>query len=77
MLTGDNLSRQKLLEASVYDVAVERLKHQAQKLEDLGLGNKGLEHADLKGWMWNWHQKLQVRLKAEVADLVAQEEHGT
>ncbi|KAI0087670.1 DNA/RNA polymerase [Irpex rosettiformis] len=74
VLSGDNLARQKLLEASVYDVAVERLKHQVQTLEGLGLGNKGLEHADLRAWMWNWHQKLQVRLKWEVADLVSQEE---
>ncbi|KAI0731720.1 hypothetical protein BC629DRAFT_1718248 [Irpex lacteus] len=74
VLSGDNLARQKLLEASVYDVAVERLRHQVQTLEGLGLGNKGLEHVDLKTWMWQWHQKLQVRLKVEIEDLVKQEE---
>ncbi len=74
VLSGDNLARQKLLEASVYDVAVERLRHQVQTLENLGLGNKGLEHVDLKTWMWQWHQKLQARLKVEIEDLVKQEE---
>lgn len=74
VLSEDNLARQKLLEESVYDVAVERLRHQAQALEELGLGNKGLGHADLKAWMWKWHQKLQERIAAEVAELVKQEE---
>ena len=73
VLSEDNIARQKLLEESVYDVAVQRLKHQAQTLEELGLGNKGLQHADLKAWMWAWHQKLQERITAEVAELVKQE----
>ena len=74
VLSGDNLARQKLLEASVYDVAVERLKHQVQTLEGLGLGSKGLEHVDLRAWMWSWHVKLMGRLKGEVGELVRVEE---
>lgn len=74
VLSEDNVARQKLLEESVYDVAVQRLKHQAQALDDLGLGNKGLGHADLRAWMWKWHEKLQERITAEVAELIKQED---
>lgn len=74
VLTEDHISRQKLLEQSVYDVAVERLRREAQALEEMGRGNKGLGHAHLKGWMWNWHQRLQERLTAEIADLIKQEQ---
>ncbi|KAI0340467.1 DNA/RNA polymerase [Trametopsis cervina] len=77
VLSGDNFARQKLLEASVYDVAVQRLKHQAETLEHLGIGSKGLEHAELKALLWNWHQKLTVRLKAEVALLIKEEDKST
>ncbi|PCH42893.1 DNA/RNA polymerase [Wolfiporia cocos MD-104 SS10] len=73
VLPNDVAARQKLLEESVYDVAVERLKHQSELIEDLGLGNKGLQNVDLRTWMWNWHLKLQVRLKAEV-DALQEEE---
>lgn len=77
VLSGDNFARQKLLEASVYDVAVQRLKHQAETLEHLGIGSKGLEHAELKALLWNWHQKLTVRLKAEVALLIKEEDKSS
>ncbi|OBZ74536.1 DNA-directed RNA polymerase, mitochondrial [Grifola frondosa] len=66
VLPEDVASRQKLLEHSVYDVAVERLKHQSDLFDELGLTPKGLKNADLQSWMWDWHQKLQVRLKAEI-----------
>ncbi|KAL6308760.1 DNA/RNA polymerase [Sparassis latifolia] len=73
VLPEDVAARQKLLEESVYDVAVQRLKHQAEVLDELGLGNKHLHDVDLRTWMWNWHQKLQVRLKAEIANLEVSE----
>ncbi|THG95963.1 hypothetical protein EW026_g5773 [Hermanssonia centrifuga] len=73
VLSEDSAARQKLLEESVYDVAVERLKHQATLFENLGLQDKGLNNADLRAWMWAWHERLQVRIKAEVANLVQSE----
>ncbi|KAH7922516.1 DNA/RNA polymerase [Leucogyrophana mollusca] len=74
VLPEDVASRQKLLEESVYDVAVERLKHEADLFDELGLGSRGLQQADLQKWMWAWHQKLKTRLEAEIQNIVAAEE---
>ena len=65
--------RQKMLEQSVYNVAVERMKHQAEQMDSLGLPSKGLPSNDLRGWMGKWHQKLQTRIQAEVENLVIEE----
>lgn len=73
VLTDDTSSRQKLLEESVYDVAVARWKHEAQTFEELGLGRKGLDSADLRAWLWRWHTKLEVRIEAEVNALIKAE----
>jgi DNA-directed RNA polymerase len=73
VLPEDLASRQKLLEESVYDVAVERLRHEAKLFDELGLGNRELHHADLQKWMWDWHQKLKTRLEAEIQDIIAAE----
>jgi len=75
VLPEDVVAHQKLLEASVYDVAVERLKHEAKLFDEIGLGhmNVGLRHADLQRWMWDWDQKLRVRLETEIADIIAAE----
>ncbi|THH14382.1 hypothetical protein EW146_g5951 [Bondarzewia mesenterica] len=74
VLPEDVAARQKLLEDSVYDVAVERLRRQAELLEGLGLDDNGLKQADLQKWMWEWHQKLQERLRADVMQLVREED---
>lgn len=73
VLPEDAAARQKLLEESVYDVAVERWKHEAEMFEELGLGKKGLDNADLRSWMWQWHQKLQNRIAGEIQNLVKAE----
>ncbi|CCL99811.1 uncharacterized protein FIBRA_01835 [Fibroporia radiculosa] len=73
VLAEDVAARQKLLEESVYDVAVERLKHQAELFDELGLSNKAMKSTDLRTWMWEWHQKLQIRLKAEIDHIVQEE----
>ena len=57
----------------MYDVAAERLKHQAKLFEELGIADKGLNNQDLRAWMWNWHVKLQERIRAEVAGLIRSE----
>ncbi|KAG1902934.1 uncharacterized protein F5891DRAFT_1276856 [Suillus fuscotomentosus] len=73
VLPEDLASRQKLLEESVYDVAVERLRHEAKLFDELGLGNRELHHADLQKWMWDWHQKLKTRLEAEIQEIIVAE----
>jgi DNA-directed RNA polymerase len=65
VLPEDVAARQKLLEESVYDVAVERLKHQADLFAELGLGTNILLAPDLRQWMWEWHTKLKARLAKE------------
>ncbi|KAK7677152.1 hypothetical protein QCA50_019861 [Cerrena zonata] len=73
VLPEDVAARQKLLEESVYDVAVERLKHQAELFDEIGLASKGLGNNDLRKWMWDWHQKLKERIRAET-DMLVQDE---
>lgn len=73
VLPEDSAARQKLLEESVYDVAVERLKHQSEVFDKIGLTDRGLGHMDLRKWMWEWHQKLQRRLKAEIINVIEEE----
>ncbi|KAF9239424.1 hypothetical protein BU15DRAFT_61937 [Melanogaster broomeanus] len=73
VLSEDVAARQKLLEESVYDVAVERLKHDAEVFEELGMGNPGLRRPDLQRWMWDWHQRLTSRLETEIAHIIVAE----
>ena len=73
MLAEDVSLRQRLVEQSVYNVAVERMKRQAELFDQLGLPNKGLHSNDLRVWMWEWHQKLETRIVAELENLVVEE----
>lgn len=73
VLSEDLAARQKLLEDSVYDVAVERMRRQAELFKELGLGDSVLRKPDLQLWMWQWHQLLQVRLRDDIALLVKEE----
>ncbi|KAH9856180.1 DNA/RNA polymerase [Lenzites betulinus] len=73
VLSEDLVLRQRLLEQSVYNVAVERMKHQSELFDQLGLPNKSLHSTDLRTWMWHWHVKLQSRIEAEIANLEVEE----
>ncbi|KAH9056429.1 DNA/RNA polymerase [Lactarius vividus] len=73
VLSEDLAARQKLLEDSVYDVAVQRMRRQAELFKELGLGDSVLRKQDLQLWMWEWHQLLQARLKEDIALLVKEE----
>ncbi|KAF9009255.1 DNA/RNA polymerase [Hymenopellis radicata] len=67
VLPDDLAARQKLLEESVYDVAVERLEHEAAILNNIGVGSSF--GRDIRQWMWDWHTKLKVRLEEEVKNI--------
>ncbi|KIK64988.1 hypothetical protein GYMLUDRAFT_160261 [Collybiopsis luxurians FD-317 M1] len=69
VLPEDVAARQKLLEDAVYDNAVERLKHETDTFEALGLDTHHLRQPDLRRWMWDWHTKLQERLKDEIKNI--------
>ena len=73
VLPEDVAARQKLLEESVYDVAVERLKRESELFDELGLGNPSLRRVDLQRWMWDWHQKLSAHLQVEIAKIISTE----
>ncbi|KAI0351261.1 DNA/RNA polymerase [Trametes cingulata] len=73
VLSEDLVLRQRMLEQSVYNVAVERMKRQAELFDQLGLPNKSLHSADLRAWMWHWHTKLQARIEAEIKELEVEE----
>ena len=77
VLSDDVAARQKLLEESVYEVAIERLKHQADLFAELGLGSSALTHADLQQWLWDWHTKLKVRLDTEIKSIADAERSGS
>ncbi|KAI9461958.1 DNA/RNA polymerase [Lactarius psammicola] len=73
VLSEDLAARQKLLEDSVYDVAVQRMRRQAELFKELGLGDSVLRTQDLQLWMWQWHQLLQTRLKEDIPLLIEEE----
>ena len=73
VLSEDMAARQKLVEDSVYDVAVQRMRRQAELFKELGLGGSALKKQDLQLWMWQWHQLLQARLKEDIALLIKEE----
>ncbi|KAF8591711.1 DNA/RNA polymerase [Ramaria rubella] len=74
---GDDLwARQQLLEQSVYDIAVERLKHEHENLEKLQLSTP-LGGKPLRALMWDWHQKLTKRLEDDIGVLVKEEAQTT
>ncbi|TFY82948.1 hypothetical protein EWM64_g1061 [Hericium alpestre] len=77
VLPDDVSARQRVLEESVHDEAVERLRYMAEKLDDLGIDGPELNSRGLQKWMWTWHQKLKERLKEDIAELVEEEKYNT
>ncbi|KDQ52445.1 hypothetical protein JAAARDRAFT_138907 [Jaapia argillacea MUCL 33604] len=76
VLTTDLASRQKFLEESVYTVAVERMKREAEHFDELGLGgemDKAMKSERLQKWMWEWHGKLMERLKVDIEGVIEKE----
>ena len=73
VLPEDLAARQKLLGDSVYDVAIERMRRQAELFKELGLGDSVLRKPELQVWMWQWHQLLLARLRDDIT-LLSKEE---
>ena len=66
-------ARQRHLEASVFDLAVEMLQRRSKTMEQKGLPAGRLFHAELQHLMWQWHLALQVRIRAEIERIVNEE----
>ncbi|KIY48560.1 DNA/RNA polymerase, partial [Fistulina hepatica ATCC 64428] len=60
--------RQRLLEESVYDVALARLEHQGKTMKALNLQPK-LMGDQLQHWMWSWHCALRDKLREVLKDI--------
>ncbi|KXN82382.1 DNA-directed RNA polymerase, mitochondrial [Leucoagaricus sp. SymC.cos] len=73
VLPEDVMARQKHLEKSAYDVALERLQQQNATFEEIGLANPALNNSTLQKWMWDWHCKLRVRIEKEIAEITKKE----
>ena len=71
MLTDDKSARQKVLEESVYDVAMDRWKHEVEKFEELGLGSSRPRYVYLQACMYKFTEKLDKLLAEEIAKLQA------
>lgn len=68
------MARQKHLEKSAYDVALERLQQQVETLDSLGIHNPALNTSTLQKWMWEWHTKLRERIQEEIKAIFENEE---
>lgn len=66
-------ARQRHLEASVYDLAVEMLQHRFKTMEQKGLATGRLFHAELQHLMWQWHLALQGRVRTEIERIISEE----
>jgi len=75
-LKKDAYARQKHLEASVYDLAKERMEHMEQTLKDTGIADGNLTNSQLRKWMFDWHVKLKEALKKELMKIEKQEAAG-
>lgn len=66
-------ARQRHLEASVYDLAVEMLQRRYKTMEEKGLATGRLFHAELQHLMWQWHLALQGRVRTEIERILNEE----
>ena len=66
-------ARQRHLEASVFDLAVEMLQRRSKTMEQKGLASGRLFHAELQQLMWHWHLALQGRIRTEIERIVNEE----
>jgi len=70
ILADDSLVRQRQLERSAYEVALERLQQQTEKCDSIGVMNPALKDSSLQTWMWTWHQKLRNRIEQEIDRII-------
>ncbi|PPQ65459.1 hypothetical protein CVT24_010790, partial [Panaeolus cyanescens] len=68
--------RQRQLETSGYELAVEQLEHSIKSREEKGVQDSNALHCtDIQAWMWEWHQKLQVKLKETILRIKADKDN--
>lgn len=69
--------RQQAIESLTYEAAHDRMKQEHEQLKRLEIST-GLKATSLKGWMWEWYNKLRQRLANDIrkAKALADEHDG-
>jgi DNA-directed RNA polymerase len=72
MLPDDVMRRQKLLEDSAYDNALERYRHEAEVFKSMNMSTN-LGDRSLQAWAWDWYNLTvpeleRVMLEIETAE---------
>jgi DNA-directed RNA polymerase, mitochondrial len=75
VLPEDIAARQKLLEESVYEVAVSRLRKESETFEKLGIKDGQFRDAGLKKLLWEWHVSLKAKLETLIPQIKEEESH--
>jgi len=76
MLDKDIHARQRHLETSVYDLALQQLEYRAKIFAQKGIDQDShLRNSELQSWMWTWHTLLVTRLKEEIIRIQQSPKH--
>jgi len=68
LLPDDVMRRQKLLEDSAYDNALERYRHEAEVFKSLNMsGNLG--DRSLQAWAWDWYKSTVPELERVILEI--------
>lgn len=68
MLDKDLHARQRHLESSVFELALEQLQYRAKIFAEKGIDQEShLRDSELQSWMWTWHTRAVERLKKEIS----------
>lgn len=67
MLPDDVMRRQKLLEDSAYDNALERYRHEADVFKSMNLGGN-MGDRNLQAWAWDWYNLAVPELEKVIAE---------
>lgn len=66
-LPDDVLRRQKLLEDSAYDNALERYRHEAEVFKSMNMSGK-LGDRSLQAWAWDWYNLTVPELERVIIE---------
>ena len=68
MLPDDLIRRQKLLEDSAYDNALERYRHEAEVFKSMNMGGKRGDRS-LQAWAWDWYNLAVLELERVILEI--------
>lgn len=74
MLPDDVMRRQKLLEDSAYDNALERYRREAEVFKSMNIGGT-LGDRSLQAWAWDWYTLAVPELERVIEETEEAEKH--